>query len=256
MYKWAFFILIGMSLIGCKGTRGVSGSGNVEDLATSQLINQYYASTPSFNTLSSRLRIRYEDKKNRQSVSVTLRMEKDKTIWMNASFLGFPVAKAMVTPDRVAYYEKVKRTYFEGDFSLLSEYFGVDMNFEQLQRLLLGETVFDLRKGKYDVANEDNTYVLTPKKQLDILELFFFINPETYNLSKQRVRQPKDNLSLDVTYNSFQEVNQNTLPENLLIEVNEPNDKTTIDIDFKNIELNKSLNFSFKIPSGYKPIDL
>ena len=182
-------------------------------------------------------------------------MEKDKTIWMSASILGISLAKAMVTPDRVAYYEKVGGTYFDGDFSLLSTYFGVDMDFEQLQRLLTGETVYDLREGNYVLAQTDNLYQLTPKKQLDILNLFFFIDPQNFRLKQQQVTQPRDNLSLNVDYRSYQKIAEQTFPENLFIEVTEYDDRTTIEIDFRTIDVNASVRFPFKIPSGYKAIE-
>ena len=239
----------------CKSTKVVTNEATVEDIAASRLVNQYYSNTASYNTLAAKLRVKYKDKKNSQTVTVSLRMEKDKTIWMSASILGISLAKAMVTPDRVAYYEKVGGTYFDGDFSLLSTYFGVDMDFEQLQRLLTGETVYDLREGNYVLAQTDNLYQLTPKKQLDILNLFFFIDPQNFRLKQQQVTQPRDNLSLNVDYRSYQKIAEQTFPENLFIEVTEYDDRTTIEIDFRTIDVNASVRFPFKIPSGYKAIE-
>ena len=255
MRNTVIIFCISIMAVGCKSTKVATNTATVEDIATTQLIQNYYAHTPSYNTLAAKLRVRYKDKKNSQTVTVSLRMEKDKTIWMSASILGISLAKAIVTPDRVSYYEKVGGTYFDGDFSLLSTYFGVDMDFEQLQRLLVGEAVYDLREGNYELAQNQEIYQLTPQKQLDILNLFFFIEPQKFRLKQQRVSQPKDGLSLNVDYRSYQEVAQNTFPENLFIEVLEFDDRTTIEIDFKTINVNAPVRFPFKIPSGYKAIE-
>ena len=255
MQRLSWILCIAILLTSCGGTKTVANKVKAEDIATSKLVKQYYEKAPSFNTLVAKLRVKYKDRKNSQSVTVSLRMEKDKTIWMSASVLGISLAKALVTPDRVSYYEKINGTYFDGDFSLLGTYFGVDMNFEQLQRLLIGETVYDLREGKYILTQVDNLYKITPKKQLDILNLSFFIEPENFHLKQQKVSQPQDNLSLNVDYLTYQDVAGMTFPQNLFIEVNDTGEQTTIDIDFKTIDVNSPIRFPFKIPNGYKEIE-
>lgn len=251
------YILILCSLFifaSCGGTKTIKNNGEVEDIATAKLISNYYNNTFEFNTLAARMKVRYKDRKNSQSVTVSLRMDKGKTIWMSASILGISLAKAKVTPTSVSYYEKIGRTYFDGDFEFLSEYFGVNMDFEQLERLLVGETVYDLREGKYAIDQVDNQYQITPKKQLEILNLFFFLEPENFILKKQRVTQPKDNLSLNVDYREHQQLEGFTFPKNIYIEVLENADKTIIDLEYKSVERNVDLRFPFTIPSGYKEI--
>lgn len=238
----------------CGSTKSIKETGEVEDIATAKLISNYYNNTFEFKTLAARMKVRYKDRKNSQSVTVSMRMEKGKTIWMSASILGISLAKAKVTPTRVSYYEKIGRTYFDGDFEFLSEYFGVDMNFEQLERLLVGETVYDLRDGKFVIDQVENQYQITPKKQLDLLNLFFFLEPKNFTLKKQQVTQPKDNLSLNVDYREHQQLDGFAFPQNIFIEVLENADRTTIDIDYKSVERNVDLRFPFTIPDGYKLI--
>ncbi len=255
MQRLSWILCIVVLFASCRSTKTVVGETDVSAIATSKLVKEYYENTPTFNTLAAKLRIKYKDRKNSQSVTVSLRMEKDKTIWMSASILGISLAKALVTPDRVSYYEKINGTFFDGDFSLLSTYFGVDMDFEQLQRLLLGETVYDLRDGNYILAQVDNLYQVTPKRQSDILNLFFFIEPTNFHLKKQQVSQPKDSLFLNVDYLAYQNIAGMNFPQNLFIEVNDNEELTTIEIDFRTIDVNSSIRFPFKIPNGYKEIE-
>ena len=241
-------------LTSCGSARSIKKSGEVEDIATAKLISNYYSNTFEFKTLAARMKVRYRDRKNSQSVTVSLRMDKGKTIWMSASILGISLAKARVTPTSVSYYEKIGRTYFDGNFEFLSEYFGVNLDYEQLERLLVGETVYDLRKGKYSIDQVDNQYQITPKKQLDIVNLFFFLEPQKFILKKQRVTQPKDNLSLNVDYREHQKLDGFNFPQEIYIEVLENMDKTTIDLEYKSVERNVDLRFPFTIPNGYKEI--
>lgn len=253
--KNIFLILCSVFIFAsCGSTKSIKNTGEVEDIATAKLISNYYNNAFEFQTLAARLKVRYKDRKNSQSVTVSLRMDKGETIWLSASILGISLAKAKVTPTHVSYYEKIGHTYFDGDFGFLSQYFGVDMDFEQLERLLVGETVYDLRKGKYVINQVDNQYQITPKKQLELLNLFFFLEPQNFILKQQRVTQPKDNLSLNVDYREQQKLDGLTFPQNVFIEVLKKSDRTTIDLEYKSVERNVDLRFPFSIPSGYKEI--
>ncbi len=255
MKRLLLLLFIGM-LSSCGGSKKITNKATTEDIATARLIENHYANSFDFTTLVARTRVRYEDKKSRQTVTVSIRMEKDKKIWMSASILGITGAKVLITPEKVSFYEKINRKYFEGDFSFLSEYFGVQMNFEQLQRLLIGQTVYNLREGDYQVDQVEGLYKMTPKKQLDLLNLFFFMEPQDFLIKKQQVTQPQDNLSLDVNYTEHQLVNGKPFPRNIDIQVQENTDQTQIKIEYRSVEVNVPVRFPFSIPSGYKKIAL
>ncbi|WP_299675243.1 DUF4292 domain-containing protein [uncultured Dokdonia sp.] len=255
MKRLALLLIISV-LASCGGVKKTTNKVTTEDIATARLIENHYTNTFDFNTLVARTRVRYQDNKSRQTVTVSIRIEKDKKIWMSASILGITGAKALITPEKISFYEKINRRYFEGDFSFLSQYFGVQMDFEQLQRLLIGQTVYNLREGDYQVDQVEGLYKITPKKQLDILNLFFFMEPQDFLIKKQQVTQPQDNLSLDVNYTSHQLVKGKAFPKSIAIEVLENTDKTNIDIEYRSVEADVPVRFPFSIPSGYKKITL
>jgi hypothetical protein len=254
--KRLLLLLVISTLVSCGGTKKITNKATTEDIATARLIENYYANSFDFTTLVARTRVRYEDKKTRQTVTVNIRIEKDKKIWLSASILGITGAKALITPEKVSFYEKINRRYFEGDFSFLSQYFGVQMDFEQLQRLLIGQTVYNLREGDYQVDQVEGLYKITPKKQLDLLNLFFYMEPQDFLIKKQQVTQPQDNLSLDVNYTEHQLVKGKPFPKNIGIQVLENADPTSIDIEYRSVEVDVPVRFPFSIPSGYKKITL
>jgi len=250
-----FLFVMGI-LASCGGAKKATNKASTEDIATARLIENHYTNTFDFNTLVARTRVRYQDKKSRQTVTVNIRIEKDKKIWMSASILGITGAKALITPEKISFYEKINRRYFEGDFSFLSQYFGVQMDFDQLQRLLIGQTVYNLREGDYQVDQEEGLYKITPKKQLEILNLFFYMEPQEFLIKKQQVTQPKDNLSLDVNYTTHQQIKGKLFPKEIAIEVLENTDQTNIDIEYRSVDVDAPVRFPFSIPSGYKKIEL
>jgi len=114
---------------------------NINNISTKKIINNHYNSNFDQKTINAKINAKFKDDKTSVSFSIKLRLEKDKTIWMSATKFGFPVAKVKITPNRVVYYEKMKRTFFDGDFSLLSEWLGTELDYEKVQNILLGQAV-------------------------------------------------------------------------------------------------------------------
>ena len=62
-----------------------------------------------------------------------MRMEKDQKILIMSTPIS--VVKALITPEKVSFYNKLDNTYFEGDFKYLSDLLGTDLDFEKVQNL-------------------------------------------------------------------------------------------------------------------------
>lgn len=240
--------------IGCKSAKSLTSVGTVKDNVTAkQLIKENQRQTADFKTLQAKVKIDFTDGDKSNGVSVTFRMEKDKVIWLSAP-LG--VARVMITPENVSYYNKLENEYFDGDFSLLSELLGVDLDFGKVQNLLLGEALFDLDEGVYLASNNDISYILQPQNQKPIFEIFYLLNPGHYKLDSQQLSQSLEKRFLQIDYKIYQLVNREILPEVVNIIAVENNSEVKIDLEFKSIALNEDVRFPFEIPSGFKEIEL
>ncbi|MGB5942232.1 MAG: DUF4292 domain-containing protein [Leeuwenhoekiella sp.] len=251
----AFLLVIAVSfLVGCKAKKNAISRDM--DLATVKVIRSHYDTHLDFETLAARVKVRYKDEDRSQSVSLTLRMEKDETIWMSASVLGFSVAKAMITKDRVQYYEKITKSYFDGDFKLLSDLLGTELNFQQVQSLLLAEPLIDLRKGGMAAVTEGTSYVIKPKKNSPLFDLFFKIGAGQFNLQEQKILQPSENRVLTVNYGEFQSFNGGRYAEDIRVLAQQDEERTSIELTLRNVDFNTEVSFPFSIPDGYKAVDL
>ena len=114
-------------------------------LSTKQLIKANAKQTASFKTLQSKLKITLNQDGKQQSHVVTFRVKKDEILWISATF---SVIRAKVTPHKVSFYNKLDNTYFEGDYKYLSDLLGTELDFQKVQNLLIGETLFDLKKHR------------------------------------------------------------------------------------------------------------
>lgn len=249
-----YFLTAALLLSSCKSAR--LGSGSPEDLATAKIIRSSYDTHPEFETLTARLKVRYKDDNNSQSVGVSLRMEKDETIWISASVLGISLAKAKITPKSVQYYTKVDGSYFDGDFKLLSDLLGTELDFKQLQAMLLGQPLFDLQQKGYTSSPGQQFYLIVPKKQRELFNLFFYLDPQNFTLQQQRLDQQKQDRALTVSYSDYMTQGEGMMPQQVRIRGKEADKTTEIDIDYRKVEFNREVSFPFEIPSGYKEVKL
>lgn len=239
-------------VVGCKSALKVSGTGELnKEVTAKQLIKENSKQELKFKTFQSKVKIDYIEGTTTQSYGVNLRMEKDKVIWINAT-LG--LARAMITPDEVKYYDKINNQYFEGDYRLLSDLLGIELDFQKVQNLLLAEPIFGLKTNKYVASTHENSYVLQPEEQSAIFELFYLLNPSHFKMDSQQLYQPLSRRMLQIDYKSYQEVGKQIVPEKVHINAVEENEEVTIDLEYKSVSFNEDLRFPFKIPTGFKEI--
>jgi len=237
----------------CKSTKRIASGEADFSLSVKQLIKENAKQSPDFKTLQSKLKITYSDDGKEQTHAVTFRIKKDEVIWMNSAF---SVIRAMITPEKVGYYNKLDNTYFEGDYKYLSNLLGIELDFKKVQNLLLGDAVFNLKDETYKLSIIDNAYVLQPKSQLELFEIFYILSPNHFKIKSQQISQPNKFRHLQIDYLSYQEVNKQALPEHLKIIAVEANTEMIAELEFKSVSLNEDLKFPFSIPSGFKEIEL
>lgn len=245
-------ILLAIVLVNCKSAKSVIASGEASDkLSAKQVIKQHQKNETDFKTLQGKVRIDITQNDKTQGSTFNLRIEKDNVIWLSAK-LG--LARMMITPEKVRFYNKLDNEYFDGDYKLLSDFVGVDLDFTKVQNILLGQAVYDLKGEPHTVSVNENSYALQPKDQSALLELFYLINPSHFKMDSLQLFQQLKKRILQVDYKSYQEVSKQVLPKDIRIIAVEDADEVAITMEFKSMSLNEEVRFPFKIPSGYKEI--
>lgn len=247
-------ILLSAFMISCGGSRS-TGRIATKNAEAVSVIKKHYTTETQFKTASGKLRAVYQDDEKTQSVNLSFRLEKDKAIWMSASILGFPVAKAYITPNSVSYYEKVTQTYFDGDFRLVSDFLGTPLDFQKLQNLLIGQAIYDLREEEYNFVQSPRGFQFV-KDDGTVMKKMFLLNPANFKAAAQQLAQEQENRSLTVTYSDYQKVDGLIFPENIKIIANEGGSSTNIELTYRSISFNEEVSFPFDIPSGYEEISL
>jgi hypothetical protein len=64
-----------------------------------------------------------------------------------------------------------------------------------------------------------------------------------------------DSKILQIQYGNYQKIKEQLMPKKIVIKALEDKDNfTIIDVEFKSLVLNKQISIPFRIPSGYKSI--
>ncbi|GAL73800.1 DUF4292 domain-containing protein [Nonlabens ulvanivorans] len=244
------YIFLALVITSCGSVQKAANNASATAKKAS-VVKAHTAARTDFKTMKSRLSVSYKDEKQSRNVTVDLRIEKGKQIWMSAKFLGFTAAKIYITPDRVQFYEKLKGRSFDGDFSLISDFLGEPLEYQQLEDLLLGQAVESLQPHDFSIV--DNQYQF---KQGQLIEKLFKLRPSDFKLSQQSIRKPADDSFLVITYPDYQVVDKRIIPLEVKVDAKRGKRLSQVILEFKNIEFNQDLSFPFSIPSNSKPMNL
>ncbi|PIF32140.1 uncharacterized protein DUF4292 [Flavobacterium sp. 9] len=258
MKKYIAILIMSVFVISCKSKMPAvqNNTGNTEVAPVKEdkkVVEKHYNNKLDFSTLYIKASAKYVDEKQSQNVSAEIKIEKDKQILISVRFLGITMAKALITPTTVSYYEKINSTYYEGDFTSLSEWLGTELNYSKVQNLLVGEALDDLKKGKYTQTIVENLFRLDDEKDAK-LKKSFYIDSEKYLLQKEEISQPSENRMLQINYSDSKTFNQGTLPTSIEINALQPKGRTNINLNYNNISFNEELSFPYSVPGGYKKV--
>lgn len=241
-------------LVSCKSKSvAVEANKPTTRMSANKIIENYNNNKLEFSTLYIKSNVAYADDKRSQNVTAEIKIKKDQQILVSVRFLGITMAKASITPTSVSYYEKMGGTYFDGDFTTLSQWLGTDLDYNKIQNMLLGRTIDDLEKGKYAESFVDQIYRLDDASASSIKKSFYF-DANTFLVNKQEITQSAEGRMIQVAYSDNAVYKEASLPSKVLINTIQKKGKTQINLEYNTITFNEELSFPYSVPNGYKRI--
>ena len=260
MSRYLVFIVLVFCLVSCKAKKIISDTKPIvvdtikteTGTTTAQIIQKQVHTKMDFSTLYLRSSIKYKDDKQSQNISAEIKIKKDEKILISIRFLGITMAKGLITPTSVQYYEKINGTYFDGDYRSLSQWLGTDLDFNKIQNMLLGQPIDDLSKSNYKIVETSTSYQLSTLESKT--EKTFLIDKSQLALIKQLVNQPEQERKMEIDYNNFQNYANGLLPMSLFINAQQTKGKTEISMEYNSPTYNEELTFPYSVPDGYERI--
>lgn len=254
LFSWFLWGSIAL-LTACKSVRVLPNKAPVKRVDLKVLTTEIAKAEENINTFRARIKAVYNDQKRKQQVNVNFRLDNGKTFWMSANML-IPIAKLLVTPEEVQFYEKFQKTYYKGNIDFLNQQLGSNFTFQDLQNIFLGNPVTDLRKVKVERISHPRYYVLTPKEKGQRFRPTYFFDPVNFRLVEQRFLVAGTAQSLSIKYTNNQQLEGKIVPKNIEISTFDGNNFLQLSLEYLRVDFPKNLTTPFSIPSGYKKIEL
>lgn len=243
-------LLFLLTIISCKPKGFIAEAKATKPMKVEKLIRSHYELDKDFKTAYIKADVSYKDPKESLNLSADIRIQKDEKILISIRFFGITMAKGLITPTEVKYYEKSGSSYFEGDYSTLSKWLGTDLDFTKVQNMLIGEAFDNLEQAKLESSVEDGLYKLEDKSTKNTLKSFLF-EASMYLIKKQQIQQLSANRTLTVDYPNHKQYNKISFPTALNIDAVNNGKKTQIDIEYSSVKFDEELSFPYSVPSGY-----
>jgi hypothetical protein len=205
-------------------------------------------------------------------VNGTFRIKKDSLIWISARKFGFEIGRLMVSADSVWLLNRVNNEYFKGNYLFFSQQFKLDIDYNMLEALLLGNP---LENWSHEPVQTDCTrplecVLIYPQRYRINQGVDGSMRPEGSTVTRQEVAVSRNtgrllrNLievtdarrRITATYDQFLTVNEMLLPQQILLVVNDQDVETSIKIEADTYTAGGEMAFPFNIPRSYKPFNI
>lgn len=219
-----------------------------------------------FNTFSAKFNVEYSFGKKMFEFKGQVRIVKDSLIWFTfGQDLGFEMVRLMITQDSVKFLDRIKKSYFFGDYKFVNEFLKTSIDFGILQSIILGNDFEYYENAKFKAAVDGGEYRLTTagrrklkkyvRNSADDERIFLqsiWLNPDNFKITQIRIKELTQNSKkLTAKYSGFDEIQGQPFPFLVEYEV-EAETPVTVRVKYSKIVLNNpSLSFPFKIPSKY-----
>jgi len=249
MKQIVYLAIFGLVLISCKSNKTVSKT-NERDTSFSSAVEAVEESEFDFDTFEAKAKVRFEDEDRRLTFRTTIRIAKDEKIWISGGMLGFEGVRALITPDSVRIINKLEREYYQEPIEYLSEVSNLPVNFEGLQNLIIGNALFfDEDNVKY----QEKEGIIELMSEWQDLVNILWLDTEDLLLERQTLISESEDRNMEISYYDYRPLSNGNFAHETEIYVS-GQDESWIDMEFTNIELNKSLSFPFTVSSSYERV--
>lgn len=268
--KFAIPLMLIIVLASCKSTKTIQTAIKKKDTTTTIIVpvpdkgkndtmemihatlRRLAQNNIQFKTFSAKVNTDYKSGDGKSyNVNANVRMYKDSAIWISANaLLGIEAMRVLITKDSVKLLDKLNKTYTARSVSYLQDVTDLPLDLKTLQDLIIGNAVFlDSNIVSYSNGNNVINMLSVGKWFKNLLTL----NSENKTLlhSKLDDADIARNRTADLTYSDYDDRYDFPFSTRRKIIVAEKK-RLEITLDFRQYNINPSINFSFPVPRNYE----
>jgi len=234
-----------------------------------------------------RISCQFSNNEKKANFVINLRTLKDEKILVSISKLKIPVGRVLLTPDSVKYVNYIDKNYFIDDYSYLSSFLNIDLDFATVQSII-SNNAFSYRNDSKDKDFktfksfvEDGMYVLQSEKtkkifkmeekskigkpgkierrmkRLDdealILQTMYF-DPASFALTELIIDDKTNNRKMNMGFNNFIKIQNSDYPGAIDLGFNSEQNEMKLKLKMSGFSTDKINSFNIKIPEKYEQI--
>lgn len=240
------------------------------DFKTPKALSNYLKENEfKYDWLTSKFSADVTTEDNKQSFNVSVRAKKDSAMWLSVSVLGIEGARMLITQDSVRFMDKLNNKYFVGDYQYLSKLLNIDVDFETMQSVLIGNSMEFYDEDEKLKSGKDSTfYLLTTIKKRKLKKALkentdnvankelaqrIWLHPLTFKVYQIVINDFPNDRTFTANYSNFQVIDSSYFPfkANFVIQAQK---KIILDIEYSKVVHDKAQTMPFNIPAKYERI--
>ena len=278
------FLIIVFGFSSCKTSREIPNV-NIKPIGTNKLLKNIAENSLVYESLSiSRINCQFNSNQTKTSFKISLKAIKDKQILAAISKLNIPVGRVLLTPDSVVYVNYIERNYFVDDYTFLSNFLNIDLDFSTIQSIL-SNSAFSYRNDEKDkdfktfiTSVENGMYVLQSEKErkvfkmdekgktgkierrlkrLDdnalILQKMSF-NPSNFALIRLLIEDKTNNRKMEMNFDEFEKVLNKDYPGAIDVSFTSETENIALKLRMSGFSTEKLESLNLEIPQKYQQI--
>ena len=254
-------------------------------ISTGRLLKKVEQNAFDYNQLTvKRINCQYSNNGSKTNFRVNLKAVRDKKILVSISKLNIPVGRVLLTPDSVKYVNYIDRNYFVDDYSYLSRFLNIDLDFYTIQSIL-SNNAFSYRNDRRnkDFRNfvsyiDSGMYVVQSEKERKIAKIEekgkaekierrlkrfdqdalilqkMYFNPGNFALVKLVIDDKTHDRKMEMDFDDFTKVKNKDYPGFISMQLNSPGGEVGMRIRMSGFSTDKISSFNFRIPEKYEQI--
>ena len=277
-------LILALGFSSCKTSREIT-TVNVKPIGTAKLLKKVSENSLDYESFSiSRINCQFNSNQSKTSFKISIKTIKDKKILASISKLNIPIGRVLLTPDSVIYVNYLERNYFVDDYSYLSNFLNIDLDFATLQAIIANNTFSyrndekdrdfktfstDIESGMYILQSEKERKVFKMEekgktgkierrlKRLDDNALIMqkmTINPANFALTRLLIEDKTNDRKMEMNFDDFIKVTNKDYPSSIDMSFNSEKDNIFLKIRMSGFSTENLNNINLEIPEKYQQI--
>lgn len=282
------FLIMGMAILtglsSCKTTRKIADV-DLKPLSTGRLLRKVEQNAFDYDNLTiRRINCRFSSNQTNANFSIRLKAARDEKILLSIRKINIPVGRVLLTPDSVKYVNYIDQNYFVDDYSFISQFLNIDLDFETIQSII-SNNAFSYRSNPgrnnfrtFDSSIEGGMYTLESEKvrrhssrskeaknvglvfrnkppghRATIFQKMYF-NPRNFALTKLIINDETNKRKMEMVFDKFEQVEQKEYPGLIEMSLTAPGEDIRLTIRMNGFSMEDIDGITLRIPDKYEKI--